>query len=180
MTSEPAKYDLIVIGRGLIGSAAARHAELRGDRIALVGPTERPRNVWSEVTAFGAHFDEGRIARRGDPDRIWSELAGRSISRYAEVAAQGGERFFSEVGHLVVGGPAFVQSLEARAKNGAAQGAQCERLSAAELAARFPYLRFHGECEGMHEKTLCGYISPRKMVAAQCCSGNKAKHNFQL
>ena len=69
-------YDLAIIGRGMIGSAAARHAAkmTRDNRIALIGPSEHSEcassNISDDVNAqrtiFGAHYDEGRMYRRVD------------------------------------------------------------------------------------------------------------------
>ena len=61
-------YDLVIVGAGLIGAAAARHAVCgwdarRSGRVALAGPTEAPRDEWGGRDTFGAHHDEGRITR---------------------------------------------------------------------------------------------------------------------
>ena len=114
-------YDLAILGRGLIGSAAARHASKTGARVALIGPPEQPKSAWATREAFGAHYDEGRITRMTDPDATWATLAARSIERYAEIAEEGGIDFFSEVGHLAVG-PAGAANLVKRASNAQAQG----------------------------------------------------------
>jgi len=61
--------DVLVVGAGMCGSAAARHLqEARPDlRIVLVGPDE-PLMETSGV--FGQHADEGRITRTVDPDPV--------------------------------------------------------------------------------------------------------------
>ena len=71
-------YDVIVVGAGLIGSAAARHV-LKMEphlRVCLVGPAEGGPGY-----AQSCHADEGRITRRTDPDEIWATLASRSLDR---------------------------------------------------------------------------------------------------
>jgi len=95
-------YDLIIVGRGMIGSAAARHAakilQIENSvecKIALVGPSEigvknkgiddPMRMPEQKVEVYGAHYDEGRITRKTDQDPIWAELASRSIDRYDEI-----------------------------------------------------------------------------------------------
>lgn len=71
-------YDLVIVGRGMIGSAAAHHAA-KGNRfrIALVGPSEGSNNNGSNNNnkVFGAHYDEGRITRKTNRDPVWAELA---------------------------------------------------------------------------------------------------------
>ena len=97
-------YDVVVVGRGMLGSSAASHlarrldtsaTEATGDaqrsssagkrkRVAVVGPGEPASWGGSEVsgrTIFGAHYDEGRITRKTDPDRTWASLAAKSIDR---------------------------------------------------------------------------------------------------
>ncbi|XP_060073896.1 uncharacterized protein LOC132553653 [Ylistrum balloti] len=73
-------YDLCVIGAGLIGSAAARHAsQQNGTKVCLIGPEEpQERSLESTREIFGAHYDEGRITRCSDPDPVWAALAQRS------------------------------------------------------------------------------------------------------
>lgn len=55
-------FDYIVVGRGLIGTAAARHLSHRGHRVALIGPSE-PACRHRHRGPFGSHYDEGRITR---------------------------------------------------------------------------------------------------------------------
>ena len=168
-------YDLAIIGAGLIGSAAARHAvggAVAGTRVALVGPCERPRDQWGNRSVFGAHHDEGRITRCTDPDPTWAELARRSIDRYAAIAEASGIDFFREVGHLAVA-PADSPTLEARIANAATMGVPCERLDAAALRARFPYLAFPEGAAAVWEPSRSGYISARGLVAAQMASAAK-------
>ena len=166
-----ATYDLVVVGAGLVGSAAARHAVCgwrasRG-RIALVGPTEAPRDQWGEREAYGAHHDEGRITRCTDPDPTWAVLAQRSIARYGEIASQAGTRpFFTECGHLACA-PHGSPVLEARARNAAAMGVPFEALDEGQLRERFPYLSLPPGAAAVFEPNRSGHISARRLVAAQ-------------
>lgn len=172
---ETADYSLVIVGAGLIGSAAARHAALGaapGSRIALVGPSEPQGRQPGEWGVFGAHHDEGRITRCTDPDPTWALLAQRSIDRYAEIEEQSGVQFFSEVGHLAVG-PAGAPSLVARAANAAAQGVPHELLDAAALRERYPYLSFPAGAAGVWEPRRSGHISARRLVAAQISAAQR-------
>lgn len=55
-------YDVVVIGRGLIGSATARHLVKNGELVCLIGPGE-PVNHRTLTGVFGSHYDSGRIVR---------------------------------------------------------------------------------------------------------------------
>ena len=171
-------YDLAIIGRGMIGSAAARHAakilkESNDDtiaRIALIGPSE-PSNRDDSRDIFAAHHDEGRITRRTDPDPIWAELASRSIARYDEIVKEsGGKEFYVECGHLTVGLDDMIQK---RKLTAASMGIECANLDAAALQKEFPYLAFPKGCVGIHERKKSGYISARGLVAAQTAAAQK-------
>src|SRR5919108_2191049 len=96
------QYDYIVVGKGLMGAAAARHLSAHSPSVALVGPDE-PADRPSHGGVFGSHNDEGRITRILDRDRIWALLAQRSIARYRDIEERSGVPFYHEVGHLMVG-----------------------------------------------------------------------------
>eukprot|EP00746_Dinoflagellata_sp_MGD_P086547 gnl/MRDRNA2_/MRDRNA2_34264_c0_seq2.p1 gnl/MRDRNA2_/MRDRNA2_34264_c0~~gnl/MRDRNA2_/MRDRNA2_34264_c0_seq2.p1 ORF type:complete len:465 (-),score=69.76 gnl/MRDRNA2_/MRDRNA2_34264_c0_seq2:11-1405(-) len=159
-------YDVLVVGRGMVGSAAARHLAKNGVKVVLVGPPERPRSEWHSLEIFGACYDEGRITRKTDPDPTWAALASASIDRYAEIEKEGGERFFFEVGHLAVG-PSNSQDLSARAENASQMGVQHEYLNECQLQARFPYICFPLGSAAILEPKSAGHISARKLVSAQ-------------
>mmetsp|Transcript_6214 Transcript_6214/g.13521 ORF Transcript_6214/g.13521 Transcript_6214/m.13521 type:complete len:466 (+) Transcript_6214:123-1520(+) len=178
------RYDLAIIGRGMIGSAAARHAAKlsRGKdlRIVLIGPSEQSCTDRAVVAArdmdgddassliFGAHYDEGRITRRTDPDPIWAELASRSISRYNEILHESGldKNFYSECGHLAVGQNEG-DVIKKRRQAADSMGVEIECLDADVLSRKFPQLDFSRDCVGLHEKKHAGYISARGLVEAQ-------------
>jgi len=212
-------YDLAIIGRGLIGSAASRHAAklLRRGRsggghagkIVLIGPSEPDTAACADGCAagsanhpkvYGAHYDEGRITRRTDPDPIWAELASRSVRRYGEIREDATTRctakqatksmctttgttsatssvpsdddaasldFFVECGHLAVG-PENSETIQRRKQTAASMGiVDCASLDENCLRDAFPYLHFPAGCVGLHEPRESGYISARRLVAAQ-------------
>ena len=55
----PELFEIAVIGRGLIGSAAARHLAEAGHRVVLIGPDE-PVDRRTSPGPFCSHPDEGR------------------------------------------------------------------------------------------------------------------------
>lgn len=158
-------YRTIVIGRGLIGSAAARHLSALTDGVALLGPDE-PADRAAHKGVFASHYDEGRMTRVVDPDPAWSITARRSIDRYAEIEARSGIRFFTNSGYLGIGSPGS-DYLDRSETAGRAHGADTERLDAAGMRARFAFLNVPDDANGLYEGERAGHISPRAMVRAQ-------------
>lgn len=158
-------HRVIVIGRGLIGSAAGRHLTDLTDGVAVLGPDE-PADRASHAGVFASHYDEGRMTRVVDPDPAWAVTAKRSIDRYAELEAKSGIRFFTESGYLGIGGPGADYLARSEA-TGRALGADIIRLDAAGIRSRFPFLSVPDDAEGLHEGRRAGHLSPRAMVRAQ-------------
>jgi sarcosine oxidase len=156
---------IAVVGRGLIGSAAARHLTLMGHEVTLIGPSE-PTEFATHNGPFGSHYDEGRITRGLDPYPFWSRVSLASISRYRDIEAASGVPFFNEVGAMM-SGPAdsdYVHSLETVM---AGNGVMAERFDGAEIAARFPYFQFPDDTRAYYQPKEAGHISPRNLVRAQ-------------
>ncbi|MGY5775515.1 NAD(P)/FAD-dependent oxidoreductase [Rhizobium sp. LEGMi135b] len=170
-----ADFRFIVVGRGMMGAAAARHLANQTDGIAVIGPDE-PEDRASHQGVFGSHYDEGRITRTIDPDADWARLANRSISRYAEIERDSGIQFYAPVGCLVTGPKRGGETsyvgdvLEAADR----LGVQTEILGDAELGNKFPFFSFASGSEGVFEPHGAGHISPRRLVKAQSLLAEKA------
>ena len=150
---------LAVIGRGLIGSAAARHLSKMGHDVALIGPDE-PADFSRHDGVFGSHYDEGRITRRFDPEPFWVQMNCAAISRYGEISAESGVEFYREVGVLHVGSSESPNVASVRTITTEA-GILCEAYNDAGLAERFPFLRSTAGMQGYFEPRYAGYISHR-------------------
>jgi sarcosine oxidase len=163
---------LAVIGRGLIGSAAARHLSKMGHDVALIGPDE-PADFSRHNGVFGSHYDEGRITRRFDPEPFWLQMNRAAISRYGEISAESNVEFYREAGVLHVGSS---ENPDVAAVGGitAEAGICCEAYDDAGLAERFPYLRSTAGMQGYFEPQNAGYISPRRLVRAQTIAAERA------
>lgn len=170
-----ADFRFIVMGRGMMGAAAARHLARETDGIAVIGPDE-PENRASHTGVFGSHYDEGRITRTIDPDTDWARLANRSISRYAEIERDSGIQFYAPVGCLVAGPKRggdndYVGDVVEAAGR---LGVKTEILDDAGLKAKFPFFSFASGSEGVYEPHGAGHISPRRLVKAQSLLAEKA------
>lgn len=169
------RFKSIVVGRGMMGAAAARYLALQGEGVAVIGPDE-PNDWANHQGVFASHYDEARITRTIDSNPVWARLANRSIARYGEIAAQSGVDFYSEVGCLIVGPKRggrdpYVGQVESAARQ---LGVSIEMLSDAALKARFRYFDFGDNCEGVYEGKNAGHVNPRRLVEAQSILAEKA------
>ena len=165
-------FKTIVIGRGLIGSAAARHLAGMSEGVACVGPDE-PGDPAVHEGVFASHYDEGRMTRVVDPEPEWAATAKLAIDRYSEIEAASGIRFFTPAGYLGLSGPGLDYN-ERCAVSGNAHGAAVERLDAEGIRTKFPFLSVDDDVDGLLETGTAGHISPRAMVEAQTVLAERA------
>jgi len=163
-------YDYIVIGKGLISSAAARYLSKESKQVALVGPDE-PAD-WTDWTGhegvFASHYDQGRITRILDADlETWGTLAKSSIEAYGELERKSKIKFHYPVGCLNIGFDGEDTRSAKTINVGNALGADFDRFSGAEAKTKLPFLHFPENYQVLLEHTPAGYINPRSMVAAQ-------------
>ncbi|MEM8751343.1 MAG: FAD-dependent oxidoreductase [Pseudomonadota bacterium] len=154
-----------VLGRGLIGAAAARHLAKAGHEVLLIGPAE-PADKRTHRGVFASHYDEGRITRRADASPFWAEASAASIARYGEIEAEGGIAFFTEVGGMMAGPDASPWMAKVRATV-EALALTHQALDRAALADRFPQFDFPEDYAAIYEPEGAGHVSPRRLVAAQ-------------
>ncbi len=167
-------YDYIVIGKGLMGAAAARHLATAHQSVAVIGPDE-PVDRTTHQGIFGSHYDEGRITRILDPDPIWARLAQRSLGRYRDIEDQSGIAFYHEVGHLMVGPEPQVEADFMACVQRVAHDLDvaCDTLADAAIAEQFPTLAFEPGSMAMYQPNTAGHVSPRSQVRAQVAAAQK-------
>ncbi|MBY5703778.1 FAD-dependent oxidoreductase [Rhizobium leguminosarum] len=165
-------FRFIVIGRGMMGAAAAKYLARQTDGVAVIGPDE-PDDRKTHKGVFASHYDEGRITRTIDPDRNWALLANRSIDRYGEIAGDSGIDFYREVGCVVVA-PTGGDYLEKTRQAAVSLGVETSLLDEQGLKAAFPFFAFPDGGAGVFEARGAGHISPRKLVKAQSLLAEKA------
>ncbi len=168
-------FDFVIVGKGMMGAAAARHLSLTGARVALVGPDE-PDDWANHGGVFASHYDNARITRTIDNDPVWARLARRSIERYREIAAASGIEFYYEVGCLIAapapgGGFDYLERVELARDR---LGVEAPLIAGEYLVARFPWFCFPKGYAGVHEAQGAGYINPRALVRAQTVAAEKS------
>lgn len=161
-------FDFAVVGKGMMGAAAARHLSMAGASVALIGPDE-PDDWANHGGVFASHYDNARITRTIDQDPVWARLARRSIDRYPEIAGESGIDFYAEVGCLIAapapGGEFDYLENVAHARD--RLGVDAPLILGHDLAQRFPWFRFPKGYGGIHEARGAGHINPRALVRAQ-------------
>ncbi|KAK3575878.1 hypothetical protein CHS0354_029827 [Potamilus streckersoni] len=161
-------FDLCIVGAGMIGSAAAKHASFNpGLRVCLIGPDEpSERHLSDGRDIYGAHYDEGRITRISDPDPVWAILARNSIRRYRDIENESGISFYKEVGVMQVGTRDSQYINDIRQTNSALNISSRE-MNVADMGKIFPYISFAADDIAHYQSTNGGHISPRNLVRAQ-------------
>jgi len=161
-------FKAIIVGRGMMGAAAARHLSGMIDGVALIGPGE-PALRKCHHGVFASHYDEARITRSFDDNMVWATLAARSLDRYREIEAKSGISFFSEVGCLFAGPPARPGGgyLGRASQVSETLDLAVETLTPAALRERFPQFSLNPSFNGYFEERRAGHINPRALVRAQ-------------
>lgn len=168
-------FDVIVVGAGLMGSAAARHLAEMGARTALIGPAE-PAVKAAHTGVFASHYDQARITRKIDTRKNWGRFAQAAIARYGEIEQKGGVPFFSDVGAVIAGpelgrGRDFILNAQ---RNAVADGVVHQALRGLDLATRFPDFVFPQGILALYEPTEAGWINPRAHVSAEIAAAQAA------
>jgi sarcosine oxidase len=159
-------FDYIVIGKGLMGAAAARYLSQMTAKVAVIGPDE-PDDMATHPSVFASHYDQGRITRKISKNAVWSTLAMRAIEQYPYLQRRSGIHFHEPVGCLFVASPAdpyFSQVLDSAERfnvDYVVHGSPAERQSA------HPTLHFPDRFASFYEPAPAGYINPRDLIRAQ-------------
>ena len=159
-------YDIAVIGKGLMGSAALRHLTVGFPqlKVCVIGPDE-PLERKSHQGVFASHYDQGRITRVLDPSPIWGQLARESIKRYPKIEADSGVGFHHRAGCLrATDLPHVIAEVDECAVRFQPPH---QRLDAAGCLSAFPFLAFSDDFVGWDERGEAGYINPRSLIEAQ-------------
>jgi len=172
---EASRHRFAVIGRGPMGSAAARHLSEAGEDVVVIGP-EEPADWEHHPGPFASHYDEGRQAEFAAHNEGISRLSHASAEAFRALQARTGIEFYRDWPNLWVMPRGFrtdyldLDRCEALAKQ---LGVELLPLDDAALAARFPALRFPADSRGLLEPRG-GLINPRRMVQAQLAAARKA------
>ena len=156
--------DVLVIGAGLIGSAASRHLAESGASVTLLGAAQgNARGV------HASHYDEARITRLAGPDPVWAKLAEEAISRYRDIEERSGIPFHTPCGHVRIDlAESHPSSTLAKVREVvAASSHPIESWTPARLQDRFPWLSASVDSHVHWDPAPSGIIRPRRLIDAQ-------------
>lgn len=156
-------FKYLVIGCGIMGSAAAMHLAASSNGVGMLGPDEDMAER-DDQTPKGSHHDVGRITRGLDPDPFWGSLARQSIQRYRELERKSGIGFFNECGFLWLDTqPDRLDKLELLAADDAQKVA---RVSQSLVKEEFFYLNSDNFVAAIYQTGQAGTLDPRAYVRA--------------
>ncbi|MCB0047504.1 MAG: FAD-binding oxidoreductase [Caldilineaceae bacterium] len=162
-------FSTIVIGAGLMGSAAARYLSQSDPNIGIIGPAE-PADQVTHDGVYASHYDQGRLTSAASKNLIWSRLVRRSMEQYGTIEAEAGIKFYRPVGKVQAEGPhSPAPESEALMRVAQAEGVAYTRFAAGDdgWRASAPGLDFPGGFWVIYEPAPAGMINPRGLCQAQ-------------
>ncbi|MDZ4713947.1 MAG: FAD-dependent oxidoreductase [Cytophagales bacterium] len=166
MSDKDFVFEYLVVGKGLIGAAAAKYLSTTGHGpVALVGPDE-PVD-YSSASVFASHYDSTRVQRRVGKDAVWTRLNEESLAQYLALEEESGMHFQSQEGCLYVcpeGMDSYLKSYSSLARDFKPQP---RLINGVDLARDFPLYSFPSTARAVFETAPSGHINPRLLVMAQ-------------
>lgn len=152
------KYDIVILGAGIVGTSIACHLALLGCRSVAVLDKEPAAGMGSTAKAAGG------IRAQFSSD-INIELSKLSLDRFERFPAEMGvDAVFTQAGYLwIATSPAHQQLFERNARKQREHGLQIELLDRAGVARKAPYVKTEDVVGGVfHGRD--GYASPADYV----------------
>jgi len=173
-------FENIVIGAGLIGSAAAKYLAESSSTTLLVGPEEPLNYADSEI--FASHYDNSRVQRLVGTNDAWTRLNIESQQEWLKLEQQTGRKLFSNSGTLYVAPTQddYLVEVQNRAND---FGVKYELVNSTDdLAKIAPEYNFSSDFFGYFEPDQAGSINPREILKAQkeIFSKNSGSYSTQV
>ena len=148
------RADVVIIGAGLAGSAAARALASRGRSVVLL-------EAFQPGHRHGSSHGSARIFRRAYPDPLYVRLTGQAQVLWRQLADEAGEELVSKTGAIDYG-PARIQEKMYEILTGF--GVPAELIPADAAAERWPGLSFGPDPVMFHPDG--GVIDPERAMGA--------------
>ncbi len=150
-----ARADLIVVGAGLAGAAAARSAAARGASVVVL-------EQFAPGHKHGSSHGSARIFRRAYPDPLYVRLTGQAGNAWRALEAAAGETLLSMTGEIDFGAVREPAGLHAVLTG---CGVPAELLPAQEASRRWPQFDFTGTGPVLFHQNA-GVLDPDLAIAA--------------
>ncbi len=151
-------YDLIIVGAGAMGSAAAYHAAKQGAKVLLLEQYDLDHQL-------GSSYGQSRIIRYAYDHAAYIPLARAAFQDWAAVEAEAGETLYVKTGGIdfaLPNEPVFQKIVDTLH----AAGIPYELLTADEAMARFPQWRLDPDMVVLYQADA-GLMRASKCVLAQ-------------
>jgi sarcosine oxidase len=151
-------FDIIIIGLGAMGSAAAYHLARRNHRILGLDRFIPPHT-------FGSSHGQTRIIREAYFEHpLYVPLVQKAYENWAELEQELGRQLFRQTGGLMIGLPDGTLVTGAQ-RSAQAHNLSCELLTATEIRHRFPGFHPTDEMVGVLEPRA-GILFPERCIEA--------------
>lgn len=163
-------YDVIIVGGGVIGAAAARELAREGRRVALLDPEDERGQAWRAAAGMLAPQIEAT------ENEALHELSVAGRDRYSELAPELLADTGIDIGlwregiALVATDHAQAETLRARVAQQRQQGQVSDWLDADEARSRWPWVR---DLAGALWAPMDGALDPRALVHALLTDARK-------
>jgi len=151
------KFDVIVLGAGAMGSAAAYHLAKAGQRVLLLEQFEIDHQK-------GSSYGYSRIIRFSYNDAAYIKLAKATYPLWATLAEESGERLHIKTGGLDFGAPTE-STLQDTITSLRSADIPFEILAPRDAEKRFPQFRFDDDSLVIYQADS-GMLAPSKCVRA--------------
>lgn len=158
MVANGTTYDVIVLGMGIAGSAAAYHLARAGQRVLALEQFELDHRL-------GSSYGVSRIIRYAYDHPAYIELMKAAFPMWRALEQESGVQLMRQTGGLDFG-PADTPSLIATRDSLRQAGIACEWLTPAETMWRFPQFRLGDDMMGLYQADA-GYLMASKCVTTQ-------------
>jgi sarcosine oxidase len=163
-------YDVIIVGLGAMGSAAAYHLARRGQRVLGLDRFSPPHSM-------GSSHGQTRIIREAYFEHpCYVPIIQRAYVLWDELSRAANTPLFVQTGGLMIGGPDSVVFTGAK-RSADAHRLPYEILSAGAVRQRFPALRPDDEMMAVLEPRA-GVLFPERCIAAHLALA--ARHGASL
>jgi sarcosine oxidase len=149
------RADLVIVGAGLAGAAAAWAASARGLDVVLL-------EAFAPGHRNGSSHGSARIFRRAYPDPLYVRLTGSAGELWRQLEDQAGEKLLTLTGGLDFGATRDPRRLHDVLTS---CGVPAELLEPGAAAERWPYFNFAGAGQVMYHADS-GVLDPHSAMAA--------------